>query len=73
MERSLRQKNACRGDTFDAGLFYCLLAAAVAPLLWFVLGERLERKREVYRSEPYYDGQYRTELVIWRLGGEPND
>lgn len=29
----------------------------------------LRREWEVYRSEPYYDGPYRTVFLIWRLGG----
>jgi hypothetical protein len=29
----------------------------------------LRREWEVYRSEPYYDGPYRTVFLIWRLPG----
>ena len=30
----------------------------------------LGREWEVYRSEPYFDGPYRTVFIIWRLGGD---
>jgi hypothetical protein len=29
----------------------------------------LRREWEVYRSEPYFDGRYRTVFLIWKLGG----